>query len=158
MAGTASSFHRVIMTNVCDVRALPLNRYYFTKFSEDLPSNTVDVHSDAHFNNLIHLKYVILSQEVNCIPDDPFKHWPAINMESSPIAITAYSHSHRLWAPSEMLAIFSVGKVLTLNSLIWSAFAAGATLYSELECTLASCSAICSTLRPDSCCIQPGSV
>jgi hypothetical protein len=147
------------MTNVRDVRALPLNRYYFTKFSEDLPSlNTADVHSDAHFNNLIHPKYVILSQEVDCNPDDPFKHWPAINMESSPIAITANSHSHIIWTPSEMLAMFSVGKVLTLNSLIWSAFAAGATLYSQLECTLASRGAICSTLRPNSCCIQPGSV
>jgi hypothetical protein len=59
-----------------------INWYYSAKVGEDFPG-----HSDARFDDLVHPKYLILSQEVGRIPDDPFKHWPTINVESSSLAI-----------------------------------------------------------------------
>jgi len=54
--------------------------------------------------------------------------------------------------------MLAISKVLTMNSLIWSAFAAGAAMYSQLECTLESRGAVCTTLLPNSCCIEPGAL
>jgi len=51
-----------------------------------------------------------------------------------------------------MLAMFSVGEVLTLNSLIFCAVAAAATMYNQLECTLQSRAITCSDLEPSACC------
>jgi len=48
--------------------------------------------------------------------------------------------------------MFSVGEVLTLNSLIWCTVAAGASLYRQLECTLESRAVTCPDLEPSTCC------